>query len=130
MVEWFFNYSTRRQTIVFLNSPFVLVDGNLLEFGQLFSGEILWWGTILLGATFPWAQLSSRAIVWGQFSSGAIILAGNCLGDQLSGGQFSSGAVVLKSFASINKILIFTGRLGTRLSFYGVLTLCWYLLIF
>ena len=52
LVEWFFNYSTRRQCIVFLSSLVVLFERNLLEWGQLFSGEILWSGAIYLGAIF------------------------------------------------------------------------------
>ena len=63
MVEWFFNYSTRRQCMSFLSSLVVLFEGNLLEWGQLFSGEVLWWG-----GNYPWGQLSR-----GQFSSGGII---------------------------------------------------------
>ena len=33
-------------------------------------------------------------------------------------------------FASINKIFILPGRLGARLSFYGILAISWYFLIF
>ena len=97
LVEWFFNYSTRRQAIVFLSLLVVLFEGNLLEWGQLFSGKILWWGgnfpggrwfslgVIILRGNFPWGQLSGA-----QFSSGQLSVG------QLSGGQFSSGAIVLE----------------------------------
>ena len=53
MVEWFFNYSTRRQCIVFLSSLVVLFERNLLEWWQLFSGEILWWEGNCLGGNCP-----------------------------------------------------------------------------
>ena len=73
MVEWFFNYSTRRQCIVFLSSLAVHFEGNLLEWGQLFSGETLWCGDNFPEGNFPWGQLSSGAIV-----RGPIFLEGNC----------------------------------------------------
>ena len=60
------HYSTRRQCIVFLNSLVVHFGGNLLELGQLFSEEILWWaGEILRGDNFPLGQSS-----WGNYPGG------------------------------------------------------------
>ena len=73
----------------------------MLEWGQLFSGEILWRGSnfpvvflreqfaclIILGCNYPRGQLSV-----GQFSSEAIIFGENCpvgnyLGDNHPGGN-------------------------------------------
>ena len=100
---------TRRQCTVFFSSLVVLSEGSLLEWGQLFSRGILWWGGNCLGDSFPWGQFSSGAIV-----QGAIFLGENWVGaiirglgqsprgqsssGQVSGGQFSSGTVV-RSFA-------------------------------
>ena len=59
LVGRFFNYSTRSPCIAFLSSLVVLIWGNLLESGQLFSGEVLWWGEaifrveIFLGRDYP-----------------------------------------------------------------------------
>ena len=72
MIEWFFNYSTCRECIIFLSSLVVLFDRNLLELGQLFLGEPLWWGDNFLGE---------------QFSLGANILGGNCLRGNYLGGN-------------------------------------------
>ena len=107
MVEWFFNYSTRRQAIVFLSSLVVLFEGNVLEWGQLFSGEILWRGSnfpvvflreqfaclIILGGNCPWGNFPRGqlylgtivrwVIIWGiiiqeAIIRGTIFLGGNC----------------------------------------------------
>ena len=71
--------SARRQCIVFLSRLVVLFEGNLLEWGQLFSGKIYGEGATFLGGNFVQGQLSSGAIVRGtiirgRFSSGAIVL--------------------------------------------------------
>ena len=71
---------TRRQCIVFLSSLIVLFEGNLLEWGQLFSTEILWCGGNCPGDSFPWGQLSGGQLSRGQSSR-----------RQLSGGQLSGG---------------------------------------
>ena len=73
MIEWFFNYSTRWQFIVFLSSFVAHFEGNLLEGRQLFLGDILWWGAIFLGGNFSRGQLSSGAIVRVAIIRGAII---------------------------------------------------------
>ena len=102
-------FSTLSQCIVFLRSLVKLVEGNLLEWGQLLSREILWWlSNFLRGGQFSPGVFVREKI----FPGGKIFLGGNCLGDnyqlsrgqssrgQLSGGraifgrQFSSGAIV------------------------------------
>ena len=127
MIEWFFNYSTRWQFIVFLSSFVAHFEGNLLEGRQLFLGDILWWGAIFLGGNFSRGQLSSGAIVRVAIIRGAIFLGGNFSRGQLSGwqlsagqsstgqlsrgqlsrGQYSSGAIVLEPIKTIqtNSIL-------------------------
>ena len=106
MVEWFFNYSTRRQCIVFLSSLVVLFQGNLLEWGQLFFGKILWWGDYFQAGNFPRGKLSSGAIVqwaivWGQFSSGTIVRRrGQLSGGQSPSGQLSRGQLSREKFTS------------------------------
>ena len=92
---------TRRQCTVFFSSLVVLSEGSLLEWGQLFSRGILWWGGNCLGDTFPWRQFSLGEIVWGQLSGGwGNHPAGNHPVGKYPGGegQFSSGTVV-RSFA-------------------------------
>ena len=100
MVDWFFNYCIFRQGILFLSSLVVLFEGNLLEWGQLFFGETLWWGSI------------SRA----QFSSGANCPGGNYLGANHPGGNFSQeklsknpikGSLIFFSL-SLNNFLVIT----------------------
>ena len=85
MVEWFFDYSTWRQCIVFLSLLVVLFEGSLFEWERLFTGKTLWLGGNFPGANFPQRQLSG-----GQFSSGTIILGvnfpgGNYLGAIIQG---------------------------------------------
>ena len=78
MVEWFFNYSTRRQCIVFFSSLIVLLEGNWLDWRQLFSGEILWWGDRFLGGQFPLWAIPRAAIIKVANIHGKIFLGSNC----------------------------------------------------
>ena len=64
------NYITRRQCIVFLSSLVVLFGGNLCEWGQLFSREILWWGG---GGQFFRAKFPRGQMPGGDFSSRVIV---------------------------------------------------------
>ena len=107
-------FSTLSQCIVFLRSLLKLVEGNLLEWGQLLSREILWWLSNFLGGgqfspgvfvhekifpggNFPWGQLSGGqlSIIPGSIIQGAIVrregdfregifLRGNCPDTQLN----------------------------------------------
>ena len=63
----------------------------MLEWGQLFSGEILWWG-----GNLPRGQLSRGAIFLGADCPGGNHPGCNNQRGQLSGMQFSSGAIVLE----------------------------------
>ena len=71
---------TRRQCIVFFSSLVVLFERNLLERGQLFSRETLWWG--------------------GQFSLGPIFLGaivqGAILGENCSGFNYPGGGAIIQ----------------------------------
>ena len=68
LVEWFFNYSTRRQCIVFLSSLVVLFERNLLEWGAIiFGGNFMVRGNLPRG-NFPRGRLSG--------GRGAILLGG------------------------------------------------------
>ena len=58
LVEWFFNYSTRRQSIVFLSSLVVLFEGNLLEWEQLFLRKFCDKGAIFLGGNYSGGNIS------------------------------------------------------------------------
>ena len=82
LVQGFFNYSTRRQSIVFQSSLAVLFEGKLLEWRQLFSGEISWRGSNFPDGNFPPGQLSggnyAGAIIQGVIIRGEIFLGGNC----------------------------------------------------
>ena len=70
--------SARRQCIVFLSLLVVLFEGNLLEWGQLFSRKIYGEGAIFLGGNFVHGQLSSGAIIRGTIIREAIFLGDNC----------------------------------------------------
>ena len=90
----FVHYTTRRRCIVFLNSLVVLFGGNLLELGQLFSEEILWWEwEILRGDTFPLGQ-----------SSGGNYPGGNHPGENYPEENFPRGQIPGLQFL---KMLIF-----------------------
>ena len=77
LVQGFFNYSTRRQSIVFQSSLAVLFEGKLLEWRQLFSGEISWRGSNFPDGNFPPGQLSGGNYA-GVIIRGEIFLGGNC----------------------------------------------------
>ena len=78
MVEWFFNYSIRRQCIVFLSSLVVLFEGSLFEWRWL-----IYWGDFMVGGggdfpggNFPRGQLSGGQLSGGAIIQGAIIRGG------------------------------------------------------
>ena len=71
-------HGTRRQCIVCLSSLVVLAKGNFLQWGQLFSREILWWvgnfpggGQLFSGAIFRGAMIQGKIV------RGAITQGGN-----------------------------------------------------
>ena len=66
--------SARRQCIVFLSLLVVLFEGNLLEWGQLFSRKIYGEGAIFHGGNFVHGQLSSGAIIREAIFLGEIVL--------------------------------------------------------
>ena len=111
LVKWFFNYSTRRQCIVFLSSLVVLFEETWLSWGNYFRREIHgerenFRGTTFLrgncpGSNYIQGQLSSGAIVRGEIIREAII-QGKLTEGQLSGEgrQFSSKTIVLESLLS------------------------------
>ena len=80
LVQGFFNYSTRRQSIVFQSSLVVLSEGKLLEWRQIFSGEISWRGSNFPDGNFPPGQLS-----------GGQLCGGNNPGGNYPGGNFPWG---------------------------------------
>ena len=100
MVEWFFNYCTFRQGILFFSSLVVLFEGNLHEWGQLFFRETLWWGSIS-----P-AQFSS-----GANCPGPNYLEGNHRGNNFPREQLSKnpikGSLIFFSL-SLNNFLVIT----------------------
>ena len=61
----------------------------MLEWGQLFSGESLWWGGNLPRGQLSRGQFSSRAIIRGAIIQGAIIKGGNYPGCNFPPGQLS-----------------------------------------
>ena len=77
-------HGTRRQCIVCLSSLVVLAKGNFLEWGQLFSREILWWVGNYPRGQFSGGQSSRGKLSGRQLPRRAIFPGRNCPDTYLS----------------------------------------------